>query len=90
MPGEYRFGQVTVACEGYSYPDDAYILKGSCGVSGLGERKKDRQKQRKREREREGERERRKERNRVDNELKEERIKTKERIDYLEKCLKRS
>ena len=44
MPGEYRFGQVTVACEGYSYPDDAYILKGSCGVSGLGERKKDRQK----------------------------------------------
>ncbi|EYC33987.1 hypothetical protein Y032_0001g19 [Ancylostoma ceylanicum] len=32
MPQEYEFGQVTVTCEGYSYPEDPYILKGSCGL----------------------------------------------------------
>ncbi|XP_069781168.1 store-operated calcium entry-associated regulatory factor [Narcine bancroftii] len=28
----YRFGAVTVSCEGYNYPEDPYILKGSCGL----------------------------------------------------------
>lgn len=28
----YRFGKISVSCEGYSYPDDPYVLKGSCGV----------------------------------------------------------
>lgn len=28
----YRFGSVEVICEGYDYPDDPYILKGSCGL----------------------------------------------------------
>lgn len=28
----YRFGKIEVLCEGYDYPDDPYILKGSCGV----------------------------------------------------------
>ena len=32
MDNAYRFGKVSVSCEGYSYPDDPYILKGSCGV----------------------------------------------------------
>ena len=32
MDNAYRFGQISVSCEGYSYPDDPYILKGSCGV----------------------------------------------------------
>ncbi|CAJ0608546.1 unnamed protein product [Cylicocyclus nassatus] len=32
MPHEFEFGQVTVTCEGYSYPEDPYILKGSCGL----------------------------------------------------------
>ncbi|VDM72017.1 unnamed protein product, partial [Strongylus vulgaris] len=32
MPEEFEFGQVTVTCEGYSYPEDPYILKGSCGL----------------------------------------------------------
>eukprot|EP00049_Salpingoeca_infusionum_P000327 m.39029 g.39029 ORF g.39029 m.39029 type:complete len:298 (+) comp10279_c0_seq1:487-1380(+) len=27
-----RFGRVEVLCEGYDYPDDPYILAGSCGV----------------------------------------------------------
>ncbi|XP_075277647.1 store-operated calcium entry-associated regulatory factor isoform X2 [Opisthocomus hoazin] len=27
-----RFGQIEVNCEGYDYPDDPYILKGSCGL----------------------------------------------------------
>ncbi|PIO56671.1 hypothetical protein TELCIR_21929, partial [Teladorsagia circumcincta] len=31
MPAEFEFGQVTVTCEGYDYPEDPYILKGSCG-----------------------------------------------------------
>lgn len=33
MDNAYRFGKISVSCEGYSYPDDPYILKGSCGVS---------------------------------------------------------
>ncbi|EDV22306.1 expressed hypothetical protein [Trichoplax adhaerens] len=32
LPKKYRLGAVQVACEGYDYPDDPYILKGSCGV----------------------------------------------------------
>ena len=32
MDSRYRFGEIAVNCEGYSYPDDPYILKGSCGV----------------------------------------------------------
>ena len=32
MDNLYRFGSVEVVCEGYDYPDDAYILKGSCGL----------------------------------------------------------
>lgn len=33
MDNAYRFGMIEVICEGYDYPDDKYILKGSCGVS---------------------------------------------------------
>ena len=33
MDNAYRFGHISVSCEGYSYPDDPYVLKGSCGVS---------------------------------------------------------
>ncbi|KAF7645942.1 hypothetical protein LDENG_00195840 [Lucifuga dentata] len=32
MDAAYRFGRVEVSCEGYSHPDDAYILQGSCGL----------------------------------------------------------
>jgi hypothetical protein len=32
MPTEYKFGKITVSCEGYDYPNDPYILAGSCGV----------------------------------------------------------
>jgi len=32
MDNLYRFGSVEVICEGYDYPDDPYILKGSCGL----------------------------------------------------------
>eukprot|EP00124_Ichthyophonus_hoferi_P001468 Ihof_evm11s77 gene=Ihof_evmTU11s77 len=28
----HRFGHVEVLCEGYDYPEDPYILKGSCGL----------------------------------------------------------
>jgi len=28
----YRFGDIQVACEGYDYPGDPYILAGSCGL----------------------------------------------------------
>lgn len=35
MDNEYRFGKIEVSCEGYDYPDDPYVLKGSCGVSFL-------------------------------------------------------
>lgn len=33
MDNKYRFGRIDVNCEGYDYPDDPYILRGSCGVS---------------------------------------------------------
>jgi len=33
MPEGYRFGTVDVSCEGYGYPDDAYVLVGSCGLT---------------------------------------------------------
>jgi len=29
---DYRLGSVNVICEGYDYPDDPYILAGSCGL----------------------------------------------------------
>lgn len=32
MPSEYEFGAVTVTCEGFDYPEDPYILQGSCGL----------------------------------------------------------
>ena len=32
MDNSYQFGRIEVSCEGYSHPDDAYILKGSCGL----------------------------------------------------------
>ncbi|XP_070563129.1 store-operated calcium entry-associated regulatory factor-like [Ptychodera flava] len=32
MDNAYRFGRIEVSCEGYDYPDDPYILKGSCGL----------------------------------------------------------
>lgn len=32
MDNAYRFGRIEVSCEGFNHPDDAYILKGSCGL----------------------------------------------------------
>lgn len=32
LPEEFRLGSTDVICEGYDYPEDPYILKGSCGV----------------------------------------------------------
>ncbi|KAK3787124.1 hypothetical protein RRG08_059616 [Elysia crispata] len=32
MDNAYRFGNVEVTCEGYDYPNDPYVLKGSCGL----------------------------------------------------------
>ena len=32
MDNSYRFGQIEVNCEGYSHPNDAYILTGSCAL----------------------------------------------------------
>jgi len=32
MDNNYRFGKVEVTCEGYDFPDDPYILAGSCGL----------------------------------------------------------
>ena len=32
LPEELIFGSTDVSCEGYDYPDDPYILKGSCGL----------------------------------------------------------
>merc|ERR1712210_415487 len=32
MEMKYKFGQIQVTCEGYDYPDDPYILAGSCGL----------------------------------------------------------
>ena len=33
LSAEVKFGKINVLCEGYDYPDDPYILRGSCGVS---------------------------------------------------------
>lgn len=32
MEGTVRFGKVEVVCEGYDYPEDDFILAGSCGL----------------------------------------------------------
>ncbi|CAB3996411.1 store-operated calcium entry-associated regulatory factor, partial [Paramuricea clavata] len=32
MENKYRFGKIDVNCEGYDYPTDPYILRGSCGL----------------------------------------------------------
>nr|ACF75517.1 7 transmembrane protein 66 [Philodina roseola] len=32
MPKEFKFGKLSVSCEGFDYPDDPYILAGSCGL----------------------------------------------------------
>ncbi|KFP76374.1 Store-operated calcium entry-associated regulatory factor, partial [Acanthisitta chloris] len=32
LDNAYRFGQIEVSCEGYDYPDDPYILRGSCSL----------------------------------------------------------
>ena len=32
MDNLYRFGEIEVVCEGYDYPEDPYITKGSCGL----------------------------------------------------------
>ncbi|KAM9143591.1 store-operated calcium entry-associated regulatory factor isoform 3-T3 [Pangshura tecta] len=32
LDNSYRFGRIEVSCEGYDYPDDPYILRGSCGL----------------------------------------------------------
>ncbi|CAL8132369.1 unnamed protein product [Orchesella dallaii] len=33
MNHHFKFGNISVNCEGYDYPTDPYILKGSCGLS---------------------------------------------------------
>merc|ERR1719201_315877 len=32
LDSSVRFGETTVVCEGYDYPDDPFVLAGSCGV----------------------------------------------------------
>jgi hypothetical protein len=32
LPEEFKLGSTDVICEGYDYPEDPYILKGSCAV----------------------------------------------------------
>lgn len=32
LENAYRFGRIEVSCEGYDYPDDPYILRGSCSL----------------------------------------------------------
>ncbi|XP_007890090.1 store-operated calcium entry-associated regulatory factor [Callorhinchus milii] len=32
MDHAYRFGTIMVTCEGYNYPEDPYVLQGSCGL----------------------------------------------------------
>ena len=32
LPAGISLGETTVNCEGYSHPDDEYILRGSCGL----------------------------------------------------------
>ena len=45
LPEEFKLGSTDVICEGFTGPDDPYVLKGSCGVeyrlmlTGLGEEK---------------------------------------------------
>lgn len=38
MDNWYGFGRVEVSCEGYNSPNDAYVLKGSCGLEYMLER----------------------------------------------------
>ena len=33
MDNAYRFGQISVSCEGFAFPEDLYIVKGSYGVT---------------------------------------------------------
>ena len=32
MLSNLKFGKIDVNCEGFDYPNDKYVLKGSCGV----------------------------------------------------------
>ncbi|KAK0394064.1 hypothetical protein QR680_000553 [Steinernema hermaphroditum] len=32
IPKKYRFGQISVSCEGFDHPGDPYVLHGSCGM----------------------------------------------------------
>ncbi|XP_069834143.1 store-operated calcium entry-associated regulatory factor [Dendropsophus ebraccatus] len=32
LDNAYRFGKIEVNCEGFEYPDDPYVLRGSCGL----------------------------------------------------------
>jgi hypothetical protein len=32
LDNNVKFGRLTVSCEGYDYPDDPYVLRGSCGL----------------------------------------------------------
>uniref|UniRef100_A0A1I8AWQ9 Store-operated calcium entry-associated regulatory factor n=1 Tax=Steinernema glaseri TaxID=37863 RepID=A0A1I8AWQ9_9BILA len=32
MPKKYKFGQISVSCEGFDYAADPYVLHGSCGL----------------------------------------------------------
>ncbi|NXT54703.1 SARAF factor, partial [Pluvianellus socialis] len=32
LKNTYRFGRIEVSCEGYDYPNDPYILRGSCSL----------------------------------------------------------
>ncbi|CAF1435819.1 unnamed protein product [Adineta ricciae] len=32
MPKKFKFGKLSVSCEGYNYPEDPYILADSCGL----------------------------------------------------------
>ncbi|VDK88522.1 unnamed protein product, partial [Onchocerca ochengi] len=32
MSDQYEFGEIRISCEGYDYPNDPYILQGSCGL----------------------------------------------------------
>jgi len=32
MDSKYRFGRISVSCEGFDYPEDPYVLAGSCGL----------------------------------------------------------
>ncbi|CAD6197554.1 unnamed protein product [Caenorhabditis auriculariae] len=32
LPHDMEFGRISVSCEGYNYPEDPYVLKGSCGL----------------------------------------------------------